>query len=115
MKGVLIKGKEAEIVVRAVYRHWVIGINGLGFSVPTKHMFSDNGTEFTSDISDEFSKLLGIEWRYTASHSPHSNCSCERNHWTVDRKFLKICQGHQGQGRLTEVLGTGHLFNQHHT
>ena len=49
-------------------------------------MFSTNGTEFTSDISEEFSKLLGIDWRYTASHSPHSNSSCERNHGTVDRK-----------------------------
>ena len=35
-------------------------------------MFSTNGTEFTSDISEEFSKPLGIDWRYTASHSPHS-------------------------------------------
>ena len=27
MKGVLIKDKEAETVVTAVYRHWVIGVN----------------------------------------------------------------------------------------
>ena len=46
MKGVLIKDKEAETVVTAVYRHWVIGVNGLDFHVPTKHVFSDNGTEF---------------------------------------------------------------------
>ena len=50
-------------------------------------MFSDNGTEFTSE---EFSKLLGIKWKYTARHSPHSNSSCERNHSTVDRKFEKF-------------------------
>ena len=52
MKGVLIKDKEAETVVTAVDRHWVIGVNSLGFSVPTKHVFSDNGIEFTSDISE---------------------------------------------------------------
>ena len=45
MKGVLIKEKEAETVVTAVYRHWVIGINGLGFGVPTKHVFSDLGVK----------------------------------------------------------------------
>ena len=53
IKGILIKDKEAETMV--------IGMNGLGFGVPTKHVFSDNGTEFTSDISEEFSKLLGID------------------------------------------------------
>jgi transposase InsO family protein len=56
-------------------------------------VYSDNGTEFTSNIEEEFSKLLGIEWKYTASHSPHSNGSCERNLWTVDRKFVKDTQG----------------------
>ena len=65
MKGVLIKDKEVEMVVTAVYRHWVIGVNSLGFGAPTKHMYSDNGTEFISDISEEFSKLLGLEWKYT--------------------------------------------------
>ena len=80
MKGVLIKDKEAETVVTAVCRHWVIGVNGLGFGAPTKHVYSDNSTEFISDISEEFSKLLGLEWKYTASHSPHSNGFCERNH-----------------------------------
>ena len=41
------------------------------------------------DIGEEFCKQLGIDWKYTPSHSPHSNGSCERNHWTVDRKFEK--------------------------
>ena len=52
MKGILIKDKEAETVVTAVYRHWIIGINGLGYGEPNRHMFSENGTEFTSDISE---------------------------------------------------------------
>ena len=50
IKGILIKDKEAETVVMAVYRHWIVGINGVGYGVPTQHVFSDNGTEFTSDI-----------------------------------------------------------------
>ena len=49
MKGVLIKDKEADTVVTAVYMHWVLGLNGLGFGVLTKHVYSDNGTEFTSN------------------------------------------------------------------
>ena len=76
--GFIIKDKEAETVVMSVYRHWIVGINGVGYGVPTQHMFSDNGTEFTSDVSEELSKLLGIDWRYNPSHSPPSNGSCER-------------------------------------
>ena len=53
MKGLLIKDKEAETVVMAVYRYWVIGIKDTGLGVPTPHVYSDNGTEFTSDISEE--------------------------------------------------------------
>ena len=87
--------KSENCTVTAVYKHWVIGENGLGFGAPTKHVFSDNHTEFTSDISEEFSWLLGLEWKYTASHSPHSNGSCERN---SRQKVWNTCQG-QGQGR----------------
>ena len=50
MKGVLIKDKEAETVVTAVYTHRVIGVNGLGFGATTKHVYSDNATEFTSNV-----------------------------------------------------------------
>ena len=45
----------------ALYRHWIVGINSVGYGVPTQHVFSDSSTEFTSDISEEFSKLLGID------------------------------------------------------
>ena len=90
MKGILIKDKEAGTVITAVYRQWVIGASGLSFCASTKHVYSDNGREFTSDIGEEFSRLLGLECKYTASgHSPRSNGSCKRNHWTVDRKFVK--------------------------
>ena len=88
MKGVLIKDKEADTVVMALYRNWIIGVIGTGHGAPTHHIYSDNGTEFTSDIGEEFCKL-GIDWKYTSSHSPHSKGSCVRNHWTVDRKFEK--------------------------
>ena len=47
MKGVLIKDKEADTVVSAVYMHWVLGLNSLGFGVPTKHVYSDNWTNQT--------------------------------------------------------------------
>ena len=39
MKGILIK--DAETVVTSVYKHWVIGANGIGFGATTKHMYSD--------------------------------------------------------------------------
>ena len=42
MKGVLIKDKEADTVASAVYMHWVLGLKGLGFGVPTKHVYSDS-------------------------------------------------------------------------
>ena len=56
-----------------------------------------NSIQFTSNIGEEFSKQLGIVWKYTASHSPHSNGSCERNHGTVDRKFEKSVKDSQSQ------------------
>ena len=77
-------------------------------------MFSDNGTEFTSDISEEFSKLLGIDWRYTPSHSPHSNGSCERNHWTVDRKFEKFVKDTKGMVDLQRCLARA-IFSANNT
>ena len=44
MNGVLIKDKEVDTVVSAVHMHWVLELNGLGFGVHTKHIYSDNGT-----------------------------------------------------------------------
>ena len=82
--------------------HWVLWVNGFGFNVPTKHVYSDNGTEFTSNIGEEFSTQLGM-WKYMASHSPHSNGSCE-NHWTVDRKFKKSLKDSQGRVDLKRCL-----------
>ena len=81
--------------------HWVLGLNGLGFGIPTKHVYSDR---ITSNIGEEFSKQLGIVWKYTASHSPQRNGSCEWNHWTVDRKFEKSIKDSQGQVDLKRCL-----------
>ena len=49
----LIKDKEADTVIMALYRFWIIGVNGTGHGAPTRHIYSDNGTEFTSDIGEE--------------------------------------------------------------
>ena len=77
-------------------------------------MYSDNGTEFTSDISEEFSKQLGTDWKYTPSHSPHSNGSCERNHWTVDRKFEKFVKDTKGKVDLQRCLAKA-IFSANNT
>ena len=61
--------------------HWIVGTSGLGHGVPRLHIYTVNGTEFTSNISKEFCLQLGI--------SPHRNGSCERNHYTVERQFEK--------------------------
>ena len=104
MKGVLIKDKEADTVILALYRNWIIGVNGTGHGAPSRHIYSDNGTEFTSDIGEEFCRQLGIDWMYTPSHSPHSNGSCERNHWTVDRKFEKYVREMEPKDSLQKCL-----------
>ena len=114
MKGITIKDKEADTVVSAVYMNWILGLNGLGFGIPSKHIYSDNGTEFTSNIGEEFSKQLSIVWKYTASHSPHSNGSCERNHWTVDRKFEKSVKDSQGQVDLKRCLARAIFATKYH-
>ena len=41
MRGVLIKDKEAGTVVSAVYNYWILGLNGLCFGTPSKHVYSD--------------------------------------------------------------------------
>ena len=56
------------------------------------------------DLIEEFSKQLGIDWKYTPSHSPHSNWSCERNRWTVDRKFEKLVKDTKGKVDLQRCL-----------
>ena len=42
--------------------------------------------------------------RYTASHSPRDNGSCERNHWTVDRNFEKSVKDTKGKVDLQRCL-----------
>ena len=69
MRGALIKDKEADTVITAIQTHWIIGKGGFGYGAPTLHIYSDNGTEFTSDISEEFIQQLGIEL-YTQPFSP---------------------------------------------
>ena len=82
-KAVLIRDMEAGMIINAVH-------NGLGHGEPRLHIYSNNMTEFTTNLGEQFSQKLGIIWHYTPSHSPHSNGSCERNHYTVDRYFEKI-------------------------
>ena len=83
-KAVLTQHKEANTVISAVYTQWIIGTNGLGHGTPRLHIYSDNGTEFISSIGEQFSRQLDIALHYTLSHSPHSNGSCERNHYMVN-------------------------------
>ena len=47
---------------------------------------------------------VGIEWHYTPSHSPHSNGSHERNHYTMDRQFKKKVSNAKGKKSLKQSL-----------
>ena len=69
----------------------------------------------SSNVGEEFSRLLGLEWKYMASHSPHSNGSCKRNHWTVDGKFEKFIKDTQGQVDLQRCLAEAFFVYKHNS
>ena len=66
------------------------------------HIYTNNGTEFTSNISEEFCTKLGIALHHSPRHSPHRNGSCEGNHYTVDRQFEKNVNDAKGTKTLKQ-------------
>ena len=67
----LIKDKEADTVVSEVYNIWILGLNGIGFGTPSKHVYNDNGTEFTTNIGENLVQNLEFHGS-TQPATPHT-------------------------------------------
>lgn len=73
----------AETVAMAVFKDWIAR-----FGVP-KYIFTDQGTQFESELFRELSKLLGFERKRTNAYNPQMNGMIERFHRTL--KAVLMC------------------------
>jgi len=64
------KDKTAEHAATAILQH--ASIVGL-----TQIIWSDNGSEFVSEISTAVAKAMGSTWQYTLAHRPQANSHVE--------------------------------------
>ncbi|ROI47835.1 Transposon Tf2-6 polyprotein [Anabarilius grahami] len=60
------------------------------FGIPTT-IESDNGTPFTSKVTQLLAKALSIDWRFHIPFNPQSSSNIERLHQTIKRRLTKAC------------------------
>ena len=68
IKGVVLKSKEPEEVIKAIHEEWCMDV---GF--PTVGFWSDNSGEFRNEKMEEFVSKLGLEINFTPSYSAWAN------------------------------------------
>ena len=88
MKGRIIKSKAPEQIINNFNAAWIED----GPGPPSKGIFSDRGGEFRNKHMVEFSQNMGLRLYLTAGHSPFSNGSMERNHYSIDLTILKLLE-----------------------
>ena len=88
-RATIIKNKNPASVVKGILDTWVVG-KGIGPGMPGK-FYCDGGGEFNNPLVIDLAEKYGIDiHKVTASHSPFSNGTCERNHAIVDFMMKKI-------------------------
>lgn len=93
-----IPSKQPKEVVKAYMLSWLA--SGYGRS---NTLMWDIGGEFNNEQVMEMSSKLGIRIITTASYSPFSNGTCERNHAVVDSILQKLVHDHKDTD-LNELL-----------
>ena len=88
MKARVVNTKHPEEIIKTFNDAWIEEGPGL----PTIGIFSDNGGEFKNKDMTEYSQKLGLKLYQTAAHSPFSNGSMERNHFTIDLTISKMME-----------------------
>ena len=88
MKARVVNTKHPEEIIKTFNDAWIEEGPGL----PTIGIFSDNGGEFKNKDMTEYSQKLGLKLYLTAAHSPFSNGSMERNHFTIDLTISKMME-----------------------
>ena len=53
---------------------------------------SDNEPAFVSEITQKFSKLLGIKWRLHTAWRPQTSGKVEKTNHTLKKNIAKLCQ-----------------------
>ena len=76
--GTIVKSKEPEQIIKAFMEKWV-----RYFQKP-KSIITDNGKEFTADLTREVCSRLDIKMHTTPAESPWGNGICEKNHALSD-------------------------------
>ena len=84
----IIENKSTSHVTEKLYEAWY----GNSFP-PIKTLLSDNGTEFTGIVMEEFCEKMNIKHKCTIPYTPQMNGSCERIHAVVDANVSRLCQG----------------------
>ncbi|XP_040208970.1 protein NYNRIN-like [Rana temporaria] len=80
-------GETAGIAVRAIINNWVSR-----FGLPV-NIWSDQGPAFASRLTQEFSKILGIQWKLHIPYHPQSAGIVERMNRNIKDKLNKATQG----------------------
>lgn len=81
-EGIPIADIRAETVAMAVLNGWISR-----FGVP-QYIFTDQGTQFESELFRELSKLLGFERKRTNAYNPKMNGMIERFHRTLKATLM---------------------------
>merc|ERR1712105_220626 len=87
MKGVVIKDKNPDTIIKALHNSWCMDIG-----YPTIGWWCDNGGEFRNAKMEEFVNKLGLTINFTPSYSPWSNGINERNHYSCDVIIKKVME-----------------------
>ena len=75
----------AETAAKGMWLEWVCR-----FGVP-KRVISDRGTQFSGELFNALSVLLGFEMSKTTAYHPQTNGSLERDHKTMKSFFRANC------------------------
>ena len=86
IRGTVISDEKPKTVLEALEENWVL--RGPGW--PKRGFIHNNGEEFMNCITKEYMKKTGCSQRMTSAFSPWSNGSNERNHYSVDRRMMKL-------------------------
>lgn len=86
VKALPITGETAKITARMLVNNWICR-----FGLPAT-IFSDQGPAFTSELTRELAKILGIQWKLHIPYHPQSAGVVERMNRAIKDKLKKATQ-----------------------
>ena len=89
---------EAAVVIRAISDEIVCK-----FGTP-RRILTDRGSNFTSELTQQFSSILGIRHVYTSAHHPQTNGKIERHVGLVKTTMTTQLQDKEARSRWPEHL-----------